>query len=315
MNQYVVHLPISFKGWIMEGIARDSSSAIGISPRFHFFAERKMDYLNLPVMRGLLSYKKSKVHIFMHHKSFLKYSKKVTGKKHLFLTHFENPDGLSAHDWSEIASADRVITQNSEIAALVLRKGGTEETTHIGYGGVSRMQYFPQPHFKLRKPFVLIVGHCKPRKNPKFLEQVILASPYLNFVIHGTDWLNYIFINKLPPRNLEVLEFNRINNPAIMREASVLLSLASNEGGPFPVIEALASGTPVVATPTGFCPDLICEGKGFLLSPIPSCKDVQSAIEKAIELKNSVATQDLLNGKLSWGDLGSILYLETVHQK
>ena len=100
-----------------------------------------------------------------------------------------------------------------------------------------------------------------------------------------------------------------------MREASVLLSLASNEGGPFPVIEALASGTPVVATPTGFCSDLICEGKGFLLSPIPSCKDVQSAIEKAIELKNSVATQDLLNGKLSWEDLGSILYLETVHQK
>ena len=315
MNQYVVHLPISFKGWIMEGIARDSSSAIGVSPRFHFFAERKVDYLNFHVMRGLFGYKKSTVHIFMHHKSFLKYSKKVSGKKHLFLTHFENPDDLSARDWGEIASADRVITQNSEIASLVLLKGGTECNTRIGYGGVSRIQYFPQPHFQMRQHFVLIVGHCKPRKNPKFLEEVILASPYLNFVIHGTDWFNYIFINKLPPKNLQVLEFNRKNNPEIMREASVLLSLASNEGGPFPVLEALASGTPVVATPTGFCPDLVREGKGFLLSPVPSCEEVQSAINQAIELKNSVASQDLLNGRLGWEEFGSMLYLESVNQK
>jgi len=42
-----------------------------------------------------------------------------------------------------------------------------------------------------------------------------------------------------------------------MRDASVFLSNSWFVGGPFPVLEALASGMPALATNTGFALDLI----------------------------------------------------------
>ena len=278
MNQYVVHLPISFKGWIMEGIALDSAAAIGISPRFHFFAERKKDYLRPEVLFGLFNFKKSKVHIFMHHRSFFKYANLVIGRKHVFLTHFDFPDELSKIQWEGLASADRVITQNSKISSLIENNGVERKKILVGYGGVSRSEYFPMSKLGVSVPYVLIVGECKPRKNPKFLEEIVLGLPNIDFVIHGNGWLNYIFVGKALPKNLEVYEFEKSKNSKLMREASALLSVATNEGGPFPVLEALASGTPVVATPTGFCPELVSEGRGCLLTPNPDINEVQEAI-------------------------------------
>ena len=308
MNQYVVHLPISFKGWIMEGIARDSATAIGIRPRFHFFAESKKDYLRPEVLFGLFNFRKSKVHIFMHHRSYFKYANLVIGRKHVFLTHFDFPGQLSTIQWEGLASADRVITQNSDIASLVEHHGVERKKILVGYGGVSRSEYFPMSKLGVPAPYVLIVGECKPRKNPKFLEEIVLGSPNLDFVIHGNGWLNYIFAGKALPKNLEVHEFEKSKNPKLMREASALLSVATNEGGPFPVLEALASGTPVVATPTGFCPDLVSEGRGCLLTQTPDINEVQEAITVALDLKAEIATQDLLFGRLTWNEFGFKLY-------
>lgn len=308
MNQYVVHLPISFKGWIMEGIARDSAAAIGIQPRFRFFAERKRDYLKLKVLLGLFDYKKSSVHIFMHHRTYWKFANQVVGKRHLFLTHIDHPGDLTLERWRGFVLPDCVITQNSQTAGLAQNIGVDMAKILIGYGGVSRSQYFPVSRLGLQAPFVLIVGDCKPRKNPEFLKEVIIGLPNINFVIHGTGWLNYIFSDEGIPKNLKIFEFRQGENPRLMREASVLLSVATKEGGPFPVLEALASGTPVVATPTGFCSEMVTTGRGVLLSSTPEISDVQKAIMEAFSLKAKVATKDLLDGQLKWDEFGFKLY-------
>lgn len=225
-----------------------------------------------------------------------------------FLTHVDHPDDLSSERWKNFVIPDCVITQNRQIASLAQNFGIDKEKILIGFGGVSRTKYFPVSNLGSQAPFVLIVGDCKPRKNPEFLKKVIIESPNIDFVIHGTGWLNHIFSDKVIPKNLKLIQFRQDENPRLMREASVLLSVATKEGGPFPVLEALASGTPVVATPTGFCSEIVSAGRGILLSSTPEILDVQRAIMEGFSLKGKVATQDLLDGQLNWDEFGIKLY-------
>jgi glycosyltransferase involved in cell wall biosynthesis len=54
-----------------------------------------------------------------------------------------------------------------------------------------------------------------------------------------------------------------------------------NEGTPVSAIEALASGTPVVATRVGGVPDVVTDGvDGFLVEP----GDTEAAAERLVEL-------------------------------
>ncbi len=87
-----------------------------------------------------------------------------------------------------------------------------------------------------------------------------------------------------------------------------MLSLATNEGGPFPILEALASGTPVIATATGFAPDLINPRKGILLPLSPTLSEVTIALQVCREMKQLSWAEDMTHGKLSWDVLGAKLY-------
>jgi glycosyltransferase involved in cell wall biosynthesis len=71
----------------------------------------------------------------------------------------------------------------------------------------------------------------------------------------------------------------------------------------------LASGTPVVATNTGFCEEFVNESNGRLLANEPDLDIVKRAIQQGIELKQSLWDTDLLHGKWQWKDLGALIYL------
>jgi glycosyltransferase involved in cell wall biosynthesis len=56
--------------------------------------------------------------------------------------------------------------------------------------------------------------------------------------------------------------------PSIYADLDVLVVSSDNEGTPVSVIEAMASGRPVVGTRVGGLPDLIVDGKnGYLVAP------------------------------------------------
>jgi glycosyltransferase involved in cell wall biosynthesis len=134
-------------------------------------------------------------------------------------------------------------------------------------GAVSRDIYKPSMAIPDRQ-FVLFSGDFKYRKNPDLVAKVICSMPDTDFVIHGQNWEIFPpeILNGLP--NLKRIDFNLKGQPGLMRQASLYVSLAVVEGGPYPVLEALASGTPVVATDTGFCAEFINDTNGILL---PSC--------------------------------------------
>ena len=132
--------------------------------------------------------------------------------------------------------------------------------------------------------------------------------PETNFVIHGQNWEIFPpeILNGLP--NLKRVDFELQEQPGLMRQASLYASLAVVEGGPYPVLEALASGTPVVATDTGFCAEFINDTNGILLPNPVEVSQVQESIREGLKLKESVWNQDLLQGKWQWEDLGNLIF-------
>jgi len=94
-----------------------------------------------------------------------------------------------------------------------------------------------------------------------------------------------------------------------MRNASALLSLSINEGGPFPVLEALASGTPVVSSDTGFVREVISNTNGVLLLKNPALSEITQALIYCIDLKSQKYNRSLLEEDHTWPSFSRKLYL------
>ncbi len=74
---------------------------------------------------------------------------------------------------------------------------------------------------------------------------------------------------------------NRNDIEALMPTLDVLVLSSRNEGTPMSVLEAFASGVPVVATAAGGCVDLLAEDRG-LLSPIGDAQALAANIRRLV---------------------------------
>ena len=73
--------------------------------------------------------------------------------------------------------------------------------------------------------------------------------------------------------------------------------------------EALASGTPIVVTGTGWNPEIVDINNEILLSVDLPLGIVTSAINEMIKIKPTIMNSDLLYGKHTWTDLGNQLFI------
>jgi len=148
----------------------------------------------------------------------------------------------------------------------------------------------------------------KTRKNPELLLQTISAMEKTQFILH-CDFQNQIVaqdFQELP--NVIIKPFKEIRQRKLMREASVYLNLSTTEGGPIGLLESLASGTPVVSTDVGFANEYVDESNGVIVPINAEIDLIVAAIKKGFELKERVKNHDLLNGRLSWKELGNTFY-------
>lgn len=111
-----------------------------------------------------------------------------------------------------------------------------------------------------------------------------------------------------PPINLKLIDFELLKNLYLVRNTQVLLSLSFLEGGPQTILEALALGTPVVATDTSFAADFLTGENGVLLPNEPSPKLIRIAIQKALDIKNLGSQWNLLLRDFSWKKLSQKLF-------
>ena len=145
--------------------------------------------------------------------------------------------------------------------------------------------------YGLMEPFLLFVGERRPHKNIPGLIKAFqllcqMTSKHNRLVIAGRPYANYripeqmveksslsdkvIFIDNLPDHDL----------PALYQAADAVVLLSSYEGFGLPVLEAMASGTPVIASNTTSLPEVVGDA-GILVDPFDH-NGVATAITQVI---------------------------------
>lgn len=296
-------------GWILEAMARESAAACDENITVVRVPTSRREFVN-PLNWNLETISRPKYHkvLFVHHETLARNRTNLQNRDaRLLLTHFDQEYLLDLNLLDKVKTVSKVIVQNVNMSNLLIEAGVERAKIEIGYGAVNRSIYHPLTNGYF-KDYVLIVGDCKPRKNPELISEVIKQNSQTRFVVHGMGWEKHLKNEILSARNLEILPFSITRNPTLMREASLLLTLSLNEGGPIPVLEALASGTPVLASDTGFCREVIPEEFGSVVQHSTTVEEISSEIVRLSLKKSESWNKDLLNGKYSWRDLGNLLY-------
>lgn len=316
-------IDIAFKGWILEAMAKEAAEAIGQKANMYFIPTRKKDFINvkslIPSLRFYLERRFFKEVLFINQNTYFYAILKNAIDTPLqycevLYTHYVETDLSRSQQAELLGKLRKVFVYNSTIKEELVQYGVPREIIQVIYGAINRKIYYPQVQYDKSKfacltPYILVVGHCKSRKNPDLIAKVINEMKSHQFVIHGTGWNEYFTKNSLSALpNLKLFSFNLEDNPEFMRCASTYLSLSTLEGGPFPTLEALASGTPVVVTDTGWNKEIVNMGNGIVLPINVSVFTVVQAITKTLRLKNEVRNQDLLKGKYKWEDYGRYLF-------
>lgn len=319
-KKIVVVLSSSFKGWILEGQIRDAAHASKVKLKLRFKPHRKLHFFHvIDQLKYLAIFLNTSQLLIVNQMTFfslvsnriLRINPSICD---VFYTHFTDY-GLSRKQQAYIlSSCRRIFVYNSIDKNSLVKDGVPEDKLTVVYGGIDRNLFYPQPktnyqRFNSINNYVLIAGHCKLRKNPFLILEVIQKMPNQNFVIHGLGWEDFFSKNLFEiPKNLLIKKFQFSNQPKLVREALVYLSLSTTEGGPFPTLEALASGTPVVATSTGWNLEVILENNGVVLQNKPTVDEVIQGIILASDLKPLIFQRDLLNGNFTWEQFGKKIF-------
>lgn len=312
LKPVVVHISNWHTNWILEGIFRESAAACALRPTWQIHATSRRDYLRPKVIRGKLNPQVGELNIFTHQQTFfsvIAHNPELIRKtrNRVYFTHFNIGQTLDESQISSLNFCERILVQNKSMQEFLIGFGVSKEIIVRAPGAVNRDFYTCADSFP-GKVFVLFSGNFKYRKNPELIARVIAKMSDIDFIIHGLNW------DSFPDRilddltNIKKINFDLSIQPELMRQASLYVSLSLAEGGPYTVFEALASGTPVVATNTGFCEEFINEANGILLPNPPDLDTVEKSIRLALSMKRNVWNQDLLYGKWQWEDLGRLIY-------
>lgn len=141
----------------------------------------------------------------------------------------------------------------------------------------------------LTAKLITIVGRLVAVKNHAlFLEAASIvhaADANIHFAIVGDGELRSELETQVDALNLrEVITFTGWQQDvlSVYTDSDALAISSVNEGTPFTVIEALAAGTPVVATAVGGLPELLEQGKFGMLVPSGDAEALAEAILRAL---------------------------------
>jgi teichuronic acid biosynthesis glycosyltransferase TuaC len=101
----------------------------------------------------------------------------------------------------------------------------------------------------------------------------------------------------------------------LMSAADIFCLASSNEGWPNVVHEALACGTPVVATGVGAIPEMLASGRGLIV-PVNEPAHLEKALALALQMNWDRAAVSAWARARSWDEVASELYheMETIVQ-
>ena len=185
----------------------------------------------------------------------------------------------------------RTVICCSERLATAMRDTGLTNVQVIPYGVT-----MPDAHGEEDDPAtVLYVGRLTPEKN---IDVIADATEGLPRIVAGDGPLR-----RLLPDTLGFVGPAEVS--ALYRRAAVVVVASQSEGLPNVVLEAMAHGKPVVATPVGGIPTVITDDRTGLLVPVRDAAALRAAIERLLgdrQLRRRLgdAARARVEGYCSW---------------
>jgi glycosyltransferase involved in cell wall biosynthesis len=155
------------------------------------------------------------------------------------------------------------------------------------HNGVSLDDFRPASGFlPVNKQVVLCIARFVPEKDHETLiaafSQVAARHPEAELWLvgdgPGRQAIHRLATRRIPPRQLRLLP-GQSDIASLLRQSSLLVLSSTHEGLPNVVLEAMASGLPVVATHVGGLPEVVQQGEtGWLVAPkdVPALADAVS---------------------------------------
>ncbi|MDP2990672.1 MAG: glycosyltransferase family 4 protein, partial [Kiritimatiellota bacterium] len=178
--------------------------------------------------------------------------------------------------------------------------------------GVDGALFYPAPAGYNLGKMVLFVGRLVSNKGPEVLLRaiplVLMRHPQARFVLAGDGPLRHrleAVASKLAIKDVVHFLGLRRDVPELMRQASVYVRPSYLEGMPLTVLEAMASGLPVVATPVGGTPELLKDGVHGYLSPVGDPAALAAAISRVLDDPDGAAQmgrrgRELIESGYTW---------------
>lgn len=218
-------------------------------------------------------------------------------------------------------NAQFVIANSEGLRALAL-KSEPEHEVGVIYNGINTQEFRPQPELKNPQKFEIIcVSRVTPRKGIRFLIQAVKILSKDHEHVHLTvigdgnelDSLKHLaradeiadkvsFLGLVPHEQLA----------AHYAKSDVFVLPSLNEGMSNTMLEALASGLPLIATDTGGTKELVREGEnGFVVKmkdPVDLAEKIDRlVIDKFTREKMAVASRQKAE-KMSWENVAKDYY-------
>lgn len=314
----IVFIDKSFIHWILGAIIRETAAISGTAIKvkklsnFSRSLSTYVAYLQLKLFglpeRNLIVNQNNYFSICKHSKI----SKAQRSKARVFFTH-SSVELISDWQLSVLNDCAEIVVMNSAQKVNLRSLGVTNPEISVCFGAVNSNYFFPSQTYP-EIEYVYISGDAKGRKQPDKILSVIRNSPEINFVIFGPDWHAFILEKGELLGNVRVAGTTISDSGYFMRNASCYLSLATIEGGPYGTIEALASGTPVVCTPTGWNPEIINKNNGIIVNFDETIDGIRDAIKQVFLIKKQSLKPMLQNSSFNWKYQANVLFKEPINE-
>ncbi len=189
-----------------------------------------------------------------------------------------------------VRNSDRLIAVSGAVAAHAVRLGARPESVRVVANGVDAERFRPGGSRRRRAFRIACVGRLIFNKGPQYLleaaPEVLRAHPETEFIFVGDGPLRA----DLQKRARQMGVAGRMaflgtqrDVASILRRCDILVRPSLLEGMPLTVLEAMACGLPVVATPVAGTAELVRQGENGLLVPPGDPSSLAQAILRLIE--------------------------------
>lgn len=189
-------------------------------------------------------------------------------------------------------NAEFVIANSEGLKKLALRSDPGREIGII-YNGIDIAEFRPQPELKDPKKFQIIcVSRVTPRKGIRFLVQAFknIAEKFpqaqLLVIGDGNEKQSLMDLARALELGEKAVFLGLVSHEKLSQyyaKASIFVLPSLNEGMSNTMLEAIASGLPIIATDTGGTKELVKEGMNGFIVPMQDNYAITQKIEKLIE--------------------------------